>query len=197
MDPQLKQRLVGATVLVALAVLLIPAFLNREVPPPPRVVPRDMAPMPPADFATAPAPLEPALVTELESGLAAGATPIPEPSTPDSTATGGSTRGPDAPTAAPTPDAAPPPAPPARAAPVAPALGNWYVQLGSFGSRENAERLKARLREAGHDAMVAALRGANGASYRVRIARPSRDAAERLRASLAREEGYRGILVHE
>lgn len=201
MDPQLKQRLVGATVLVALAVLLIPAFLDRDVPPPPRVVPRDMAPMPPAEFATAPAPLEPALVSELESELAAGAAPIPDPAPPEAAASPVPPPAPASQAATRPPEAAPavtPLAPrPPRAVAAADEVGTWYVQLGSFGSRENAERLQARLRAAGHEAVVSPLRGAEGASYRVRIARASHDAAEGLRATLARDEGYRGILVRE
>jgi cell division septation protein DedD len=83
------------------------------------------------------------------------------------------------------------------ATPAPASAGPWFVQLGSFGSRDNAERLQARLRAAGHAAVIAPLGGAGGTSYRVRIARPDRAAAESLRAMLARGEGYRGILVHD
>ena len=64
---------------------------------------------------------------------------------------------------------APPEAPPEER--VEPAdRGGWVVQVGSFGSPENADREAARLREAGWDARVKVGNTADGNMiYRVRI----------------------------
>lgn len=64
---------------------------------------------------------------------------------------------------------APKQSPPAeRIAPAA--AGSWVVQIGSFGSPENADREATRLREAGWDARVKVGNKSDGSMiYRVRI----------------------------
>jgi len=67
------------------------------------------------------------------------------------------------------PKPAPKQSPPAeRVAPAA--TGSWVVQIGSFGSPENADREATRLREAGWDARVKVGNTSGGSMiYRVRI----------------------------
>jgi DedD protein len=210
MDPQLKQRLVGAAILVALAVIVIPAFLEQDAPAPPPVVKRDMVPMPAADFPEAPASIEPLVVDEITSGLTAtGEELAARLAPPDSAASadGGATA------AAPESPPAPPPA--VATAKVAalprgeetPNLGTvtatvtagartWVIQLGSFASQENAQKLQDKLRRAGFDAYISPLEAHGKRTYRVRIAGGSqRQEAERLHARLARELGYSGMVV--
>lgn len=73
-----------------------------------------------------------------------------------------------------------------RAAPaVRSSTGMWAVQLGSFSSQENAERLAADLRKQGFAAFLSDVTTANGRLHRVRVGpqkdRPSAEAmAERL-----------------
>lgn len=199
MDPQLKQRLVGAAVLMALAVIMIPAFLDQDAPAPAPVVKRDMAPMPPADIPETLTPVDPGVMEEITSGMdatgdeLAARLPSAAPTSPllppaDAAATAESTAPAVAPAAA--DHAAPPPATveaskvtdiprdaptaPAKPAPVVAtstpvASGDWIIQLGSFAREENAASLQTRVRNAGFDAFVTPLSSHGKRSYRVRV----------------------------
>lgn len=90
------------------------------------------------------------------------------------------------------------PAPPV-AAPVSPAparntegAGDWFVQLGSFSQRDNADRLAADLKSKGFSVSVLGGGGASGKLFRVR-AGPVADrlAAGALAERLARA-GFKG-----
>lgn len=48
-------------------------------------------------------------------------------------------------------------------------LTAWVVQLGSFNTRENAELLNEKLRKSGYPAFVEPLKQDNGIIYRVRV----------------------------
>jgi DedD protein len=91
------------------------------------------------------------------------------------------------------------PAPRAEAPRVIPAApperGNFAVQLGSFGSRENAERLVRDMTAKGFAAFVAPITSNGRELYRVRVG-PTRDrpAAEALAAQL-RRIGQSGSIV--
>ena len=54
--------------------------------------------------------------------------------------------------------------------------GMWAVQLGSFGNQENAERLAAELRKQGHAAFLSQVMTSDGQRHRVRIG-PQKDRA--------------------
>lgn len=214
----MKERLTGAIILVALIVLLVPELLTGPIRSAPRAVAasaeepplrsytinlgddahaRTAAAQPdsaPAQPATSPAPVPAAASAESApqapgEGPAppAGVTPEPQPAQP-------------APTPKPKPDltrAAPAKAQAAHAAiaPPAPeAGGTWMVQLGSFASRANAERLAQQLKGQGFSASVS--QGSGGRHlYRVR-AGPVHDraAAGQLQAKL-KSAGHSGSVV--
>jgi DedD protein len=64
----------------------------------------------------------------------------------------------------------------------------WVVQLGSFASRANAERLAAELRGRGYSGFVSEYRGAGRVLFRVRVG-PEQDRAraEAIAQRLARD----------
>ncbi len=89
---------------------------------------------------------------------------------------------------------------PAAATTAAPATatsttGMWAVQLGSFSSQENAERLAASLRNQGYAAFLSQLQTGSGALHRVRVGpQKDRDSAEAIAAQLAKN-GHTGQVV--
>ena len=212
MDSRAKQRLTGAVILVALFVLLVPELLTGpRVADTPEGAPTDEgmrrytidldASAPPArpDNAAAQAPvvLPPVAGDRAQPGEAA--TPAaPEPAAPATAATPRAE--PPKPTvpkqpvptqSAPTQSAATPA--PTRAPPAA--RGSFAVQLGTFGSRENADRLVRDMSAKGFAAFVAPYTKEGHELYRVRVG-PTRDraAAEALAAQL-RRIGQSGSIV--
>ena len=70
------------------------------------------------------------------------------------------------------------------------------VQVGSFASRNNAERLSGQLRGAGYDAFMHEEESGGRTIWRVRVgAYDERDGAERLLEELSEEQGLKGIVV--
>ena len=73
--------------------------------------------------------------------------------------------------------------------------GMWAVQLGSFSNQQNAERLAAELREQGYAAFLSKLDTGSGELHRVRVGpQKDRDAAEAVAARL-RKSGQAGQVV--
>lgn len=65
--------------------------------------------------------------------------------------------------------------------------GMWVVQLGSFSSKENAERLAAGLRSDGYAAFLSELQAGSGALQRVRIGpQKNRESANAIAKQLAK-----------
>ena len=205
MDPQLKQRLIGAAVLVSLAVLVVPVLLDggyRETSRPRR----DMAPMPPDQFEQVVPALPADVQQEIDAGLTAGteelaeiatqaAAPIPPAgSVPGPAAEGMPRPSPPPPQDEPAADvAASPPPPPA---PVSATAEQWTVQLGSFASRDNAEGLLRRMAADGVKGFILPLEEGGKTSFRVRAGPVAgRAAAERLRRQLEDSQSIRGMLV--
>jgi len=199
MESGLKQRLIGAAVLVILAVIFIPMLLDTSVdekqvmsgtniPTQPADMP---APPPAEDFSSRIVPLE--QPPEAAPATATAETPEPELSTGPASAAEG-----------------PPPSDSATTTEEtrAPAVENedkagsvgvtaWVVQLGSFSSAENAEALNQKLRKARFKASGEPLRQNNGAVYRVRIGPElKRSDAEAINASLKQDLQLEGIIVH-
>ena len=203
MDRRVKERLVGASILVVLIVLVVPELLSGPPGPAPAPVgPRlpVSAPEPvrnvTVDLATSKAP-EPAEADVAASGAqppearsaeaasaagsageSTGANAVAPPDTPPPADTHASpdTHPSDAPPAAPPPRAAPPGSLESAApAPISPSTGpamagkTWAVQLGSFASRANADKLVRQLKAQGFSVYVVS--GGSGPSlrYRVRI----------------------------
>jgi DedD protein len=89
----------------------------------------------------------------------------------------------------------PPPATAKTEAPATSTTGMWAVQLGSFSNQENAEKLAAGLRDQGYAAFLSQLQTGSGALHRVRIGpQKDRDSAEAIAAQLAKS-GHTGQVV--
>lgn len=198
MDEVLKARLIGAAVLVAIAVLLIPELLSGRKTAEP--VAEEAGPRgsrtftielgggagqsvrTPTTVTTAPAPLPSA-----PTPTATAAAPVTEPATPTET-----TPPPAEVAAAPVErEPAPPPATaPAVAKPTpppasAPSRGGWAVQVGAFGSAATAAKLVRDLSGAGYRAFVSPVARGGKTLHRVRVG-PEADkvAAEQLAGRL-------------
>jgi DedD protein len=206
MESRAKQRLTGAVILVALFVLLVPELLTgpRDAHPPTADDSGDEGlrrytidldaqdgngqPMAPASNDA------PVALPEVAAPMSA----TPQAATPATSAA--------APAPAPAPQTAPQPAPPVSANPMAPTNnlaaaaprtepGTFVVQLGSFGSRENAERLVRDMTAKGFATFIAPITSNGRELYRVRVG-PTRDraSAEALAAELKRV-GQSGSIV--
>jgi DedD protein len=189
MEQPLKQRLIGAAVLAALAVIFLPMLLKgpdvRE--PDAAEVPLTMPATPGQDFETRELPL-----TMPEPTPAGGAVGMPTPvPAPDADTVAGDPPTVDVPPGdAAAPDAAAPaPAAPASApGSAATGGGDFVVNIGSFGNLANASALVARLRGAGLPVLVDAVRIDGAEGRRIRVGPyADRTAAEaaRLRARSA------------
>ncbi len=170
-----KERLTGAIILVALIVLLVPELLTGPIKSAPRAV---------VTSAEEP-PLRSYTINLGDDARTHSAAAQPESAVPQPLAAGGNApaQGKDTPApatsaaAAPAVVAAPPPPPPPAAAtlttPAAPAAAGeggaaLVVQLGSFASRANADRLAHQLKQQGFTASVS--QGTTGRHlYRVRV----------------------------
>ncbi len=192
MDRRVKERLVGASILAVLIVLIVPEMLSGPAPGP---VPSDLpasAPEPvrniTVDLATSKAP-EPAVET-------APAPSVPPPAAANAVAE------PADPRSEPRPAALETAAPPPTSSVVAPTASKpgtagqaWAVQLGSFASHANADKLVRQLKAQGFAVYV--LSGGSGSSlrYRVRVGpMADRGAATQVVAKL-QSLGHTGSLV--
>jgi DedD protein len=202
MERALKERIIGAAVLVLVVVLVVPVFLDgppgegeivsERVPLPGQseqenktvVLDRDRTePVPASQLAESTAKSQP-IVTQPEANPAeatpaeatpAEATPAPEP-VAEEPPTDEEEQGEPAATSS---------------------TGMWAVQLGSFANQENAEALAAKLRTQGHAAFLSQVMTSDGQRHRVRIG-PQKDraAAEAVAASL-KKAGHNGrVLPH-
>ena len=164
----LKQRLVGAIVLVALGVIFIPVLL--EGPEQTLVPEMEAFPEPidqqlrrPLDAFPAPdaIPAEPE-----QSIVLSDPEPEPEPE-PASETKPEETSAAHQPVSQPEP-LSPPPAPEKITLKPGP-LASWVVQAGSFSSEQNALRLRDKLREAAFVTQVEKARVGGKSHYRVRV----------------------------
>ena len=215
MDRRVKERLIGASILVALIVLVVPELLSGPKTAVPSATPATTfpanAPQPTRnvtlDLATSKAPanseVDPAATQESPASAvsaAQGGEASPEAPAPASPGAGSSST--TAPASGAPTSAAPTSAAPAVTTPVETAVpspisarANWAVQLGSFASRANADNLSRQLKAQGFSVYV--LPGGSGASvrYRVRVGPlADRDSAERTAGKL-KSIGHASSLV--
>jgi cell division septation protein DedD len=196
MDDQLKARLIGAVILVALAVLLIPELLSGRKPESTaaesgrdgrgtRTYTIDLTGAAPAQPTPTPTPTPTPRPEERPRPPEMAATPPPaeapvvaEASTSQATAT----QAPPAQTAPVRPVAtAPASSAPPKAATSAPApavehtttkpvvKGGWVVQVGAFGSPSTAGKLASDLKSAGYPAFVSPISRGGKTLHRVRV----------------------------
>jgi DedD protein len=178
---QVKERLTGAIILVALIVLLVPELLTGPVRSAPRsVAMASSAEEPPLrsytikladephtrDASAHSGPEQPAPLPAAPPPAAPAATATPEPA--EAPASGSAAPG--------VATAHPPSSSPARAAAAAAAesAGGYLVQLGSFANRANADHLARQVRAQGF--VVSVSQGSSGHLYRVRVG-PAHDRA--------------------
>ena len=195
MDRALKERIIGAAVLVVFVVLVVPVFLDG--PPESGDIVSERVPLPgqAAEGETRTVVLardrdEP-VPTPAPVSAAVAKTPQPEP---EQTAQIAQTD----PEPRPESEEKPAPSEPAAQQAAVPAdspTGMWAVQLGSFGNQQNAERLAADLRKQGFAAFLSQLSTATGQLHRVRIGpQKDRESAEAIAEKLAKA-GHKGQVV--
>ncbi|WAJ35806.1 SPOR domain-containing protein [Pseudomonas sp. GOM7] len=198
LEKGLKQRMVGALVLVALAVIFLPMLLSREDEMRRVVVDAPQMPQTPD---TPEIVVEPAEVVEPE---VLPQEPVPvDPQAPLTAET-------EAPAPAPQPEQKP--APSSQASQPAPAAEpavaaaakpeshldasslpiSWSVQLASLSSRSGAETLQKTLRSQGYNAYIRTFDGMNRVFVGPLIERAE---AERLRDQLKRQHKLNGFVV--
>ena len=197
MEKALKERIIGAIVLVAVAVLVVPVFLDG--PPADGEMISERVPLPGQGEQsnqtvvlerdrTDPVPAQTVETPEREEPMAtqpAPSTAIAEP-TPEAS---------QSETSPPQPE--PERTTPSPVQPAGSATGMWAVQLGSFSSQENAEKLAADLRKQGFAAFLSQLSTASGQLHRVRVGpQKDREAADAMAARL-QKAGHTGkVLPH-
>ncbi|BAU75239.1 SPOR domain-containing protein [Metapseudomonas furukawaii] len=208
MDKGLKQRIVGALVLVALAVIFLPMLFSREDEL--RQVVVEAPPMPKA-------PEIP--VTELEQVQVPEPQALPQEPVPSLDDEAGALA--SVPSSEPAPAApaqaapVPPPAAPAQTqpqqvpaqAPAAPVAAvkpeekrldanglpvSWSIQLASLSNRASAENLQKTLRGQGYNAYIRSVEGMNRVFVGPVIERAE---ANRLRDQLSRQQKLNGFVV--
>lgn len=193
MNVRIRERLIGALVLVALIVLFVPALLKGPG------IASKQAPAAETksveiilDGAARPAESE-RLVPEPE--IAQARPRVPMPAVPKSAE----------PTQTPTPTLADAAAakpestglPPAieQAKPAAAQHPAWAVQLGAFSSRSKADGLVAKLRSRGYSAFVLEYRAGGQLLHRVRVG-PEQDRARAVAiADRLRDDGFQPVVA--
>ena len=193
MDNRIRERLIGALVLVTLIVFVVPAVLKG-----------------PATTGKQPAAPESRRV-EIDLEGAAGQTEgeglVPEPEIAQARPEVPAPAAPAAaePMPAPTPvhadnATAKPVSPDLRAViePVGPVISQqpaWAVQLGAFTSRSKADGLVAKLRSRGYSAFVLEYRAGGQLLHRVRVG-PEQDRARAVAiAERLRKDGYQPVVA--
>jgi len=182
MERALKERIIGAAVLVVVVVLVVPVFLDgrpgggeivsERVPLPGQSEQKSQTVVLDRDRKD-PVPIQ---EQSQEAAKPVARQPQPEPVKSD-----------------------PEPAKPEPQKDVTPAstTGMWVVQLGSFGDQENAERLAADLRKQGFAAFLSQHSTSSGLQHRVRIGpQKDRESAEAMAVRL-QKAGHKGqVLPH-
>jgi len=202
MDQQLKERVVGAAVLVAVAVLFIPMILSgppqRDDMGAERTVRQETRPEASDEgFSSRIVPLGDAARTmtgggpKAESATPAVAEPAPAapPASPPSKPTAPATTARVDPAEQPRKQAKPAPGP-------APKRSGWVVQLGSFSNPRNAYALRDRLKSEGYATFAVTSRTGTEAVTRVYVGpEPARARAEGHVAKLLEKTRLKGIVV--
>jgi DedD protein len=201
MDSALKQRLLGAAVLIALAIIFVPMFLgnappkdnttvNLDIPPPPerkfetRTLPVEM-PSSPASTAPATSPSAPSTPADSNKIVAVDTR---APARSDARPEDGTTAAPAK--TEPKPAAATGPATPAAtaAAPAA-ASGRFAVNLGIYADQAHADALVAKVKKLGQPAYSEATDYQGKPALRVRVGPfADRSAAESARLQIKQAE---------
>ncbi|MCO7568154.1 SPOR domain-containing protein [Pseudomonas sp. S 311-6] len=207
LDKGMKQRMVGALVLVALAVIFLPMLFTREdemrqvrveapeapaMPSLPQVQVEPVAVPEPQPLPEAPE--QPPVVIDESTG------PMTTPSQPIAPAP--SAQAPVAKSPAPAPKTENRPAPAATATAPKPATPSridanglpvsWSIQLASLSNRAGADNLQKTLRSQGYNAYIRSVDGMNRVFVGPLVERAE---AERLRDVINRQHNLKGFVV--
>ena len=206
MEVRVRERLIGALVLVIIVVALVPAILTggpkRESPVEPRgetertVIPLDPG-LPPADAdVLMPEPQAPAAEPEPDPRPVPATRDAPPPATVVVPPKAGNVVPPPEPAEGIQSDA---PARPEPAEVRAPATAAeqpaWAVQLGAFASRDKAEQLVADLRRRGYAAFVFEYRANGQVLHRVRVGPEQERARAAAVADRLRKDGFAPVVA--
>ncbi len=209
MERALKERIIGAAVLVLFVVLVVPIFLDG--PPDDDEIVSERVLLPGQEEQKTQTVVLDRDRTEPVPGTPAEATP--QQMTETRSAEMRPTETQPEPSAAPAPVPEPvaetvtenepeeqaveeePVAAPVRSSPPASTTGMWAVQLGSFSNKDNAEKLAADLRKQGYAAFLSQLQTDAGQLHRVRIGpQKDRESAEAMAGRLLKV-GHEGQVV--
>jgi DedD protein len=167
MEKPLKQRLIGAIILISLAVIFAPMLVGHkpnssnsisiEIPEPPEAIGSRIVKLPPA---------EKEVLAEVSISKEAGVK-VKKPTIPE----------------------------PPKIKPVE-GIKAWVVQVGSFSEQKNADNLATKLKLAGFLAFVEQIDGKNGDVYRVRVGPEiSKDKADAMQLKLQKEQKLSKAIV--
>lgn len=193
LDKGLKQRMVGALVLLALAVIFLPMLLSREDESQRVQVDAPAMPVAPEAPEVELQPVavpEPQLLPDEPIGADADAAQSLEPSEPVVSELPAEPITSATPAAMPEPVLTPPPAPSkldANSLPI-----SWSVQLASLSSSDGAQKLQKTLRSQGYNAYIRSVDGMNRVFVGPLIERAE---ADRLRDQLNRQHKLNGFVV--
>lgn len=212
LDKGLKQRVVGALVLLALAVIFLPMLFSREDDVRQVVVEAPVMPKPPAmpTVEVQPTEVPEPQAEDAENGVPPAETAAAQaPSAPNASSPAQQSQSAQPKAPAPQP-VAPKPAAPAQqpaqasAAPAAPAQQpaqrldsnnlpvSWSVQLASLSNRARADELQKSLRSQGYNAYVRSFDGMNRVFVGPVVERAE---ADRLRDQLGKQQKLNGFVV--
>ena len=195
MERALKERIIGAVVLVVFAVLVVPIFLDG--PPTDSEIVTERVLLPgqedqktqtvvldrdredPVPAATAPAEAKPEPAVR-EPARKEPATAVVQQQETDT---------------APVQPAEQPPATQSPKPATSSTTGMWAVQLGSFSNKDNAEKLAADLRKQGYAAFLSQLSADGVQLHRVRIGPQKDRASAEAMASRLAKVGHNGQVV--
>ena len=197
MERALKERIIGAAILVLFVVLVVPIFLDG--PPKETEIVSERVLLPGQDTQTTQTVVldrnrtEPVPTASATSAAPQAATSKPDQPEAEKTqeVTAVVEKKPE-----PTPKVAEQKPPVEAKTPTATsATGMWAVQLGSFSNKENAEKLAADLRKQGYAAFLSQLTTDTGQLHRVRIGpQKDRESAEAMAGRLSKV-GHKGQVV--
>jgi DedD protein len=199
-----KHRIIGAIILVALAVIFIPMLLDETQPPTdlkdsPEIPARPSAQAP--DTKVVVTPLAQLDAQDKKEPVAAAGPADIAPSAPEPTKVFGGE--PLKPVEAPPPAASPAPEKTADKPAAAKSTKTdkagakgWVVQVGVYAHRDNAERVESKLKSHGHAVREETVKIATGTAVRLRIG-PYRDkaVAQKARDQIEKDTGEKAVVL--
>ncbi|MCQ4307722.1 SPOR domain-containing protein [Pseudomonas stutzeri] len=197
-DKGLLQRIVGALVLLALAVIFVPMLFNREdagrqiVVDAPEMPEAPAAPVIETQPVEVPEPEVEPFPEEFEIIEENAASQPEAPATPINPAPASAEPAPAPATPEPVTVEAPSTTPEEKRLDTANLPVSWSVQLASLSSRENADKLQKTLRSQGYNAYIRTADGMNRVFVGPLVERAE---ANRLRDQLQRQQKLNGFVV--